>query len=324
MNVLVTGGAGFIGSHLSEELLKRGHQVFIIDDLSSGSIENVIHLKENPRFHYSIDNIMNEPVLAELIDRCDLVFHLAASVGVKMIIDRPIETIETNILGTSKVLSVASKKGKKVLITSTSETYGKSTKASFKEGDDMILGPTNMSRWSYACSKAIDEFLSLAYYKERKLPVVIVRIFNTIGPRQTGRYGMVIPTFIKQALYDQPITVYGTGKQSRCFAHVKDTVKALIELADKEEAVGRIFNVGTTEEISIEDLAKMVKDLAGSESEITYIPYERAYEKGFEDMMRRSPDTTELKKILGWVPSTSLKETLEDSIKHMKDALDVK
>src|SRR5512147_133 len=251
MKVLITGGAGFIGSHLSEFLLKRGHQVFVLDDLSTGAIENVVHLKGNPCFNYTIDSIMNVPLAAELVDRCDIVYHLAAAVGVRLIVESPVRTIETNIRGTEIILDLAHKKRKKVIITSTSEVYGKASKVPFSESDDLVLGPTDKARWSYACSKAIDEFLALAYWREKRLPVVVVRLFNTVGPRQTGRYGMVLPRFVKQALAGEPITVYGDGKQSRCFCHVSDVVSALARISNEPEAVGQVFNIGSDEEITI-------------------------------------------------------------------------
>src|SRR6478672_10861761 len=287
MRVLITGGAGFVGSHLAEALLDRGDEVFILDNLSTGSIDNVVHLKENPRFHYTIDTVTNEPVLAELIDRCDIVVHLAAAVGVKLIVEQPVHTIETNVHGTEVVLKLANKKKKLVLIASTSEVYGKSVDVPFREDADLVLGPTAKHRWAYACSKMIDEFLALAYWKERKLPVIIVRLFNTVGPRQTGQYGMVIPNFVRQALAGQPITVFGDGTQSRSFTYVGDVVQALMALVAEPRAVGQVFNIGNPHEISIFDLAKRVRELAQSQSEIVLVPYDQAYEAGFEDMPRR-------------------------------------
>src|SRR3954467_4258975 len=286
---LITGGAGFVGSHLAEELLQRGEEVFVIDDLSTGRIDNIESLKPNPKFHYAIDSVHNEPVLAELIDRCDVVYHLAAAVGVKLIVESPVNTIETNVHGTEVVLKLANKKKKKVLITSTSEVYGKSTSFPFREDQDLVLGPTTKGRWSYACSKAIDEFLAIAYWHEKRLPVIIVRLFNTVGPRQTGRYGMVIPSFVRQALEGRPITVYGDGTQTRCFAHVGDVVGALVKLMDHPGAVGQVFNIGSDEEVTIAGLARRVKALTGSCSDIVLVPYEQAYEPGFEDMPRRVP-----------------------------------
>ena len=314
--VLITGGAGFIGSHLSEELLKRGEEVFVIDDLSTGSIENIEHLKSNPKFHYTIDTIKNEPLLAELVDRCDMVYHLAAAVGVKLIIESPVNTIETNIYGTELVLKCANKKKKKVMVASTSEVYGKNNNVPFKEDYDVVLGSTKNGRWSYACSKAIDEFLALAYWREKKLPVVVVRFFNTVGPRQTGRYGMVIPNFVKQALLGHPITVYGDGKQSRSFTYVGDVVKGITELMNNPKAVGEVFNIGHGKEITISELAGLVKKITNSKSEIVYIPYDKAYEEGFEDMQRRSPDISKINKLIGYKPTMDIKEILEKVVEY--------
>jgi len=314
MRALITGGAGFVGSHLAEKLLGLNHSVYVIDDLSTGSIENVEHLKVKKEFNYVVDTIDNEGIVAELIDRCDVVFHLAAAVGVKLIVESPVRTIETNIHGTEIILKHANKKKKKVLIASTSEVYGKNTDIPFREDADLVMGPTIKGRWSYACSKAIDEFLSLAYWKEKHLPVVVFRLFNTVGPRQTGRYGMVLPTFVKQALLGRPITVFGDGKQSRTFTYVGDVVEVLVKLAEEKAAVGQVFNIGGKEEISIEDLAKKVKQLTGSDSEIVYIPYSQAYEEGFEDMPRRVPDISKINKLLGFEPRVSLEETIEKVI----------
>ena len=314
MRVLITGGAGFIGSHLSDAYLKRGDEVFIIDDLSTGSFENIRHLKDNPRFHYTIDNVHNQPVTAELVDQCDVIFHLAAAVGVKLIVESPVKTIETNVHGTEVVLSLANKKKKKVLIASTSEVYGLSTQVPFSEDGNLVMGATTKGRWSYACSKAIDEFLALAYWRERKLPTVVVRLFNTVGPRQTGQYGMVIPTFVKQALSDHPITVYGDGKQSRCFCYVGDVIGALMKLMDDEQAVGEVFNVGSNQEISIGDLARKVKELTSSASEIVFVPYDEAYEEGFEDMPRRIPDISKVNKQVGFEPEMDLDGILRSVI----------
>ena len=310
MRVLITGGAGFIGSHLSDAYLKRGDEVFIIDDLSTGSFENIRHLKDHPRFHYTIENVHNQPVTAELVDQCEVIFHLAAAVGVKLIVESPVRTIETNVHGTEVVLSLANKKKKKVLIASTSEVYGLSTQVPFKEDGNLVMGATTKGRWSYACSKAIDEFLALAYWREKKLPTVVVRLFNTVGPRQTGQYGMVIPTFVKQALAGRPITVYGDGNQSRCFCYVGDVVGALMKLMDDEDAVGQVFNVGSNQEISIIDLAKKVKALAKSDSEIVLVPYDEAYEEGFEDMPRRVPDTSKINRQVGFKPARDLEGIL--------------
>jgi UDP-glucose 4-epimerase len=318
MRVLITGGAGFVGSHLSEALLERGDDVFILDNLSTGSIDNVVHLKTNPRFHYTIDTVANEPVLAELIDRCDIVVHLAAAVGVKLIVEQPVHTIETNVHGTEVVLKHANKKKKLVLIASTSEVYGKSADVPFREDADLVLGPTSKHRWAYACSKMIDEFLALAYWKERKLPVIVVRLFNTVGPRQTGQYGMVIPNFVRQALAGQPITVFGDGTQSRSFTYVGDVVKAMVALIDEPRAVGQVFNIGNGHEISIGDLAARVKQMTGSSSEIVTVPYEKAYEAGFEDMPRRVPDISRIKSLVGYAPTVELDETLRRVIEHFR------
>jgi UDP-glucose 4-epimerase len=318
---LITGGAGFVGSHLAQELLRRGEEVYILDDLSTGSIENVEHLKPNARFHYTLDSIHNEPVLAELIDRCDVVYHLAAAVGVKLIVESPVNTIETNVHGTEVVLKLANKKKKKVLITSTSEVYGKSTAVPFSEDQDLVLGATTKGRWSYACSKAIDEFLGIAYWHEKKLPVVIVRLFNTVGPRQTGRYGMVIPNFVCQALTNQPITVYGDGNQSRAFGYVGDVVAALADLAQHPAAVGQVFNIGNTEEITMNDLAHLIKQMTNSVSEIIHIPYDRAYEKGFEDMPRRVPDIRKVQQLIGYQPRLNLKDILTEIIAVTRESV---
>src|SRR6266853_4749111 len=303
---LITGGAGFVGSHLAQELLRRDEEVYILDDLSTGSIENIEHLKPNTHFHYTLDSVHNEPVLAEMIDRCDVVYHLAAAVGVKLIVESPVRTIETNVHGTEVVLKHANKKKKKVLITSTSEVYGKSADVPFHEDQDLVMGPTTKGRWSYACSKALDEFLAIAYWHEKKLPVVIVRLFNTVGPRQTGRYGMVIPSFVQQALTGEPITVYGDGNQSRAFGYVGDVVKALADLAQHPAAIGEVFNIGNTEEITMNDLADLVKKITGSNSEIVHIPYDRAYEQGFEDMPRRVPDVSKIRQLIGYRPTVDL------------------
>jgi len=318
MRVLITGGAGFVGSHLSEALLDRGDEVFILDNLSTGSIENVVHLKGNPRFHYTIDTVANEPVLAELIDRCDIIVHLAAAVGVKLIVEQPVHTIETNVHGTEVVLKHANKKKKLVLIASTSEVYGKSADVPFREDADLVLGPTAKHRWAYACSKMIDEFLALAYWKEKKLPVIIVRLFNTVGPRQTGRYGMVIPNFVRQALAGQPITVFGDGTQSRSFTYVGDVVKAMVALIDDPRAIGQVFNIGNGNEISIRQLAEKVKTLTGSNSEIVLVPYDKAYEAGFEDMPRRVPDIGRIQALVGYAPTVELDETLTRVIEHFR------
>ena len=319
MKCLITGGAGFIGSHLAERLLETGDDVFVIDNLSTGSIDNIEHLKNNEHFHYVIDTIMNQYLLAELIDKCDVIYHLAAAVGVNLIVESPVNTIETNIYGTELVLKIANKKKKKLLIASTSEVYGKSNNIPFKEEDDMVLGATSKGRWSYACSKAIDEFLAIAYWREKKLPVVIARFFNTVGPRQTGRYGMVIPRFVRQALLNQPITVYGDGKQTRCFSYVHDVVDATIKLANSEEAIGEVYNIGSQEEVAIEDLAHKIKKATGSRSKIEYVPYEKAYTAGFEDMRRRVPDLVKVKNLIGYEPKVNLDEILVNVIKYFQD-----
>jgi UDP-glucose 4-epimerase len=310
MRVLITGGAGFVGSHLAEALLERGDTVAVIDDLSTGSIDNIAHLKSHPRFRYIIDTVTNEPLLAEMIDQCDTVVHLAAAVGVKLIVEEPVRTIETNVHGTEVVLKIANKKKKLVLIASTSEVYGKSACVPFKEDADLVLGPTSKHRWAYACSKMIDEFLALAYWKERKLPVIVVRLFNTVGPRQTGQYGMVVPSLVKQALDGRPITVFGDGTQSRSFTYVGDVVRAMVALIDEPRAVGQVFNIGNGEEISIGNLASRIKKLTGSQSEIVKIPYEQAYEAGFEDMPRRVPDISKIRALVGYEPTVHLDEIL--------------
>jgi UDP-glucose 4-epimerase len=314
LRVLITGGAGFIGSHLSDAYLQRGDEVFVIDDLSTGSIRNIRHLKDHPRFQYTIESVHNQPVTAELVDQCDAIFHLAAAVGVKLIVESPVRTIETNVHGTEVVLSLANKKKKKVLIASTSEVYGLSTEVPFREDGNLVMGATTKGRWSYACSKAIDEFLALAYWREKKLPTVIVRLFNTVGPRQTGQYGMVIPTFVKQALSGRPITVFGSGKQSRCFCYVGDVVGALMRLMDHENAVGEVFNVGSNQEITILDLARKVKELTNSKSEIVFVPYDEAYEEGFEDMPRRIPDISKVHGLVGFRPQMNLEGILKSVI----------
>jgi UDP-glucose 4-epimerase len=318
---LITGGAGFVGSHLAEELLLRGEEVYVLDDLSTGSIENIEHLKRDPRFHYTLESVHNEPVLAEMIDRCDVVYHLAAAVGVKLIVESPVRTIETNVHGTEVVLKHANKKKKKVLITSTSEVYGKSNDVPFREDQDLLMGPTTKGRWSYACSKALDEFLAIAYWHEKKLPVVIVRLFNTVGPRQTGRYGMVIPSFVQQALTGEPITVYGDGNQSRAFGYVGDVVKGIANLARHPGAVGQVFNIGNTQEISINELAYLVKKITGSDSEIVHVPYDRAYEQGFEDMPRRVPDVSKIRQLIGYRPTVDLENILVKIITSMRESL---
>jgi UDP-glucose 4-epimerase len=318
MRVFITGGAGFVGSHLAEALLERGDEVSILDNLSTGSIDNIAHLKQHPRFRYTIDAVENEPLLAELIDRADVVVHLAAAVGVKLIVEQPVHTIETNVHGTEVVLRHANKKKKLVLIASTSEVYGKSAAVPFREDADLVLGPTSKHRWAYACSKLIDEFLALAYWKERKLPVIIVRLFNTVGPRQTGQYGMVIPNFVRQALAGQPITVFGDGTQSRSFTYVGDVVRALIALINEPGAVGQVFNIGNGAEITIGDLAEKVRTLTESKSEIVRIPYDQAYESGFEDMPRRVPDISKIAGLVGYAPTVELDEILDRVIESFR------
>jgi UDP-glucose 4-epimerase len=318
VRALITGGAGFIGSHLAEALLDAGHTATVIDDLSTGSIDNIAHLKKRSGFQYTIDSITNEPLLAELIDQSDLVFHLAAAVGVKLIVEQPVHTIETNVRGTEVVLKHANKKKKLVVIASTSEVYGKSVAVPFNEDADLVLGPTPKHRWAYACSKAIDEFLALAYWKERKLPIVIVRFFNTVGPRQTGQYGMVVPTFVRQALAGQPLTVFGDGTQSRSFTYVGDVVWALLRLVDEPRAVGEVFNIGNGEEITIRGLAEKVKALTESTSEIVTVPYDQAYEAGFEDMPRRVPDIRKIQRLIGYEPKVDLDEILRRIVDHFR------
>jgi nucleoside-diphosphate-sugar epimerase len=322
MRCLLTGGAGFVGSHLAEVLLDKGHGVSVIDDLSTGSMDNIAHLKGRPGFEYVIDTVMREPLMGELVDRADVVFHLAAAVGVKLIVEAPVRTIETNVHGTEVVLKQASKKGKLVFIFSTSEVYGKSPAVPFNEDADLVMGPTPKHRWAYACSKAIDEFLALAYYRERKLPVVVVRLFNTVGPRQTGRYGMVIPNFVRQALTGAPITVFGDGQQSRSFTDVSDVVDGLVRLLGEPRAIGQVINIGNNEEVTILELARRVKAMCGSSSEITFIPYDEAYEAGFEDMPRRVPDLGKIGRLVGYKPTLGLDEILARVIAHTRATLE--
>ena len=319
MRALITGGAGFIGSHLAETLLNEGHEVDIIDNLSTGSIRNVGHLKSHPKFKYVIDTLTNEPLLAELIDRNDVIFHFAAAVGVKLIVEQPVYTIETNVHGTEVVLKHANKKKKKVLIASTSEVYGKNLDVPFREDADLVMGATVKHRWAYACSKAIDEFLALAYYKERDLPVIIVRFFNTVGPRQTGQYGMVLPSFVRQALANEPITVFGDGTQSRSFTYVGDVVGCLLKLVNEPRAVGEVFNIGNKQEVTILKLAEMVKAATGSSSTIEFVPYDKAYEAGFEDMPRRVPDLTKVHKLTGYEPKVQLDEIISKVIEYFRN-----
>lgn len=318
MRAFITGGAGFIGSHLAETLLDQGHEVLILDNLSTGSIDNIAHIKGRPGFEYFVDTVENEPLLAELIDRSDVVFHLAAAVGVKLIVEQPVYTIETNVHGTEVVLKHANKKKKLVVIASTSEVYGKSDNVPFREDSDLVMGPTTKHRWAYACSKAIDEFLALAYWKERKLPVIIVRFFNTVGPRQTGQYGMVIPNFVRQALAGEPITVFGDGTQSRAFTHVSDVVGALVKLVQEPAAVGQVINIGNTQEVTMTALAERIRDLCASQSAIKFIPYEEAYESGFEDMPRRVPELSKVRKMIGYEPKHSLDDILVQVIDYFR------
>jgi len=315
---LITGGSGFVGSHLAESLLSQGHQVIVIDDLSTGSSNNIVALKANRNFHYIIDTIFNRNLLAELVDEADVIFHLAAAVGVKLIVESPVRTIETNIKGTEIVLEMAAKKKRKVLIASTSEVYGKSDKELFNENDDLILGPTYKGRWSYAASKAVDEFLGLAYFREKRLPVIIVRLFNTVGPRQTGQYGMVIPRFVEQALQERPITVYGNGRQVRSFTWVGDVADALIKLVETPVAVGEIFNLGCREKITILELAQLVKDLTQTSSPIQFVPYDVAYEQGFEDIIYRLPDISKIERLIGYKPTRTLPEILQSVIEYYR------
>jgi UDP-glucose 4-epimerase len=316
MRILITGGAGFIGSHLSDELLSRGHSVSVLDDLSTGAMENIRHLKSHARFEYTIGTCHDRPLVAELVDSVDVVYHLAAAVGVELIVESPVRTIETNIHAAEVVLNAASKKKKPVFVASTSEVYGKSDALPFNEDGDLVLGATYKGRWSYACSKMIDEFLALAYYKERGLPTVIGRMFNTVGPRQTGRYGMVVPSLIGQAVAGKPLTVHGDGTQSRCFCHVYDVVRALADLMETDKFYGEIFNIGSQEEITITHLAEKVIELTGSRSEIAFIPYAEAYEVGFEDMQRRIPDISKIGAALGWSPTKSLDEIINEVRDH--------
>jgi len=308
---LITGGAGFIGSHLAERLLKQGERVVLLDNLSTGSMENIRHLKGSDHLEYHLDGIENRQLLAELVDDADIIIHLAAAVGVKLIVESPVRTIETNVNGTQLILEAACKKKKLLLIASTSEVYGKNTQVPFREDADLVLGPTTKGRWSYAASKALDEFLALSYWKEKKQPVIVARFFNTVGPRQTGRYGMVLPNFVKRAIDQAPIEVYGDGTQSRCFCDVRDTIEALLRLLPLERAIGEVVNIGNTEEVTMENLAKMVKQRTGSSSPIHFVPYDKAYEPGFEDMMRRVPCIDKLHALTGFRPQTSLVEIID-------------
>ncbi|MFA5089567.1 MAG: GDP-mannose 4,6-dehydratase [Candidatus Omnitrophota bacterium] len=317
MAALITGGAGFIGSHLAEELLNKGYKVIVLDNLSTGRLENVSHLERNPGFELVVGTVLDDGLVDKLTEKCDVIFHLAAAVGVELIVKEPLESLTTNIKGSEIVLEMACRYHKKVLITSTSEIYGKNVNGPLKEDDDRILGSPLKTRWSYSTAKAVDEMLAYVYWKKKDVPSIIVRLFNTVGPRQTGAYGMVIPRFIAQALKNEPITVYGTGQQSRCFIHVKDVVKAIIKLSDAPEAIGEVFNIGSQEEISIEQLAKEIIASIHSKSKIVHIPYEEAYEAGFEDMQRRVPDTAKLNKLIGFKPTYTLSEIIRDIVKHL-------
>ena len=320
MRCLITGGAGFVGSYLADELIGRGHRVHVLDDLSTGSIENIRHLKARSGFDYTLESCASGHVVAELVDEADVVFHLAAAVGVQLIVESPVRTIETNLHCTEVVLAHAAKKKRPVFIASTSEVYGKSAALPFRETGDLVMGPTHLGRWSYACSKAIDEFLALAYHAEKGLPVVIGRLFNTVGPRQTGRYGMVVPTFVRQAVGNLPITVFGDGEQRRCFCHVKDVVRALADLMERDDLYGEVFNIGSTEEVTIRELAERVRSLSDSESEIVTIPYAEAYQEGFEDMYRRVPDIAKLERAIGWQHTHDLDKILGDVIASTRKA----
>ena len=320
MKILITGGAGFIGSHLADRLLENGEDVYMIDDLSSGSLKNVEHLQDNPQFHLVVDTVLHEAVMNELVFKCEHIYHMAAVVGVKQIMNRPVETLETNVKGTEIVLRLANRHKKKVLIASTSEVYGKvmdgDNCCQLTEDTDRLMGSTSKRRWAYACSKALDEFLALAYYEEKKLPVVIARLFNTVGPRQTGQYGMVVPNFVQKALIGKPIVVHGDGSQSRTFIHISDAVGALMGLMAEPSALGRVVNVGGTEEVTIKELALLVKEMAGSESDIEYISYDKAYGPGFEDMKRRCPDITRIEELIGFQPKVNLRGIIQSVVDY--------
>lgn len=321
MNVFITGGCGFIGSHLAERLLERGDCVHVLDDLSTGSMQNIAHLVGRPGFGYRIGSALDVPLVTELVDMADVTVHLAAAVGVKLIVEKPVHTIETNVRATEVVLGAAARKKKLVVVASTSEVYGKSTAIPFREDQDLQLGPTSHSRWAYACSKALDEWLALAYLREKGVPVIVTRFFNTVGPRQTGQYGMVLPNFAAQALRNEPITVYGSGEQSRCFGHVRDAVEGMLRLMSTPSAVGEVFNIGSTQEVSILQLAEQVRDAAGSRSEIVLVPYGEAYAAGFEDMMRRVPDVSKLQRVTGFRPDTSLDVIIRDVVEDQRARL---
>ncbi len=319
MRWFISGGAGFIGSHLSELLLAKGDEVYLLDDLSTGSARNLSAIRSHKKLNLVVDSVSNERVVAELVDLADVVVHLAAAVGVRLIVESPVRTIELNVHGTEVVLQAAAKKRKRVLVASTSEVYGKSPHVPFREDQDIVLGPSTKGRWSYAASKLIDEFLALAYWKEKKLPTTVVRLFNTVGPRQTGRYGMVVPTFVRQALSGQPLSVFGTGEQSRCFCHVSDVIEALYALCLSDKAVGQVFNVGSQHEITIRKLAERVKEIALSSSEIRSVSYDEAYEEGFEDMLRRVPDVSKLQGCISFEPKRSLDDILRDVIAYERN-----
>lgn len=320
VRVLITGGAGFIGSYLADELISLGYHVTVVDDLSTGRMQNIAHLKDNPGFELVIGTILNEHLMDKLVERCDIIFHLAAAVGVELIVKKPLESLTTNIKGSEIILEMAYRYNKKILIASTSEIYGKNASGPLKESDDRILGSPLKTRWSYSTAKAVDEMLAYVYWKEKNVPAVIVRLFNTVGPRQTGFYGMVVPRFIGQAINDQPITVYGSGKQSRCFVHVKDVVRTLIKLVNTHGAVGQVYNIGSQNEITIEGLAREIIRILNSKSKIIYVPYEKAYEEGFEDMQRRVPDTSKINKLIGFKPTYSLPEIINDIVTHLRSA----
>ncbi|MDX1394441.1 MAG: GDP-mannose 4,6-dehydratase [Gemmatimonadota bacterium] len=321
MRVFITGGAGFIGSHLSERLLDDGHEVLVLDDLSTGAMENIQPFVGRRRFDYRIGTVIDEPLVAEMVDRCDVTVHLAAAVGVRLIVEQPVHTIETNVHGTEVVLKAVAKKQKAIVLASTSEVYGKSDRIPFSETDDLVMGATTHARWAYACSKALDEWLGLAYHRDKGVPVTVVRLFNTVGPRQTGRYGMVLPTFATQAILGEPITVYGSGEQSRCFCHVLDAVRAIEALVAGPSMAGEVFNIGSDEEVTINRLAEMVREAADSDSEIVHIPYDEAYTEGFEDMQRRVPDLSKLERLLGFRPETPLERIVADVVAERRAAL---
>lgn len=324
MKVFITGGAGFIGSHLCERLLERGDRVIILDDLSTGQMDNVSHLMGREGFEHRVGSVIDVPLVSELVDRCDVTVHLAAAVGVRLIVERPVHTIETNVRGTEVVLGAAAKKQKLVVLASTSEVYGKGIKIPFAEDDDLKLGSTQHSRWAYACSKALDEWLALAYWREKKLPVIVARFFNTVGPRQTGRYGMVLPNFVAQALSGDPIRVFGSGEQSRCFGHVRDAVESVLRLIETPEAVGQVFNVGTDREVTINKLAEMVRDAVGAQSPIVHVPYGEAYAEGFEDLERRVPDVNKLAKMTGYRFTRTLEQIIDDVVEEQRSRLAVR